>query len=86
MIYMTSSTAETMKGGLRPAGRGLDGERWRLGGNSSSWKAFSTERRRKKVESVVKGRIRRSWILVERRECVMTGERVAPGGESLRER
>jgi hypothetical protein len=42
-----------MKGGLEP--RGLLGLRVRSNGDSSIWKAFSTERRKKKVDMVLKG-------------------------------
>jgi len=53
---MTSSTAEVMKGGWMLAEMATEGRREREGtGDSSSWKARSTERRRKKVAKVLKG-------------------------------
>lgn len=60
MIYMTSSTAEVMNGGLERVDTGERSERVRSEGGSSSWKAFSTERRMKKVviaEKVARRRV-----------------------------
>jgi len=58
-MYITSSTAEVIYGGLEEdAGEVSDKER--SDGDSSSWKAFSTERRQKKVVMVLKGTISRS--------------------------
>src|SRR3954453_17965949 len=65
-MYMMSSTAEVMCGGLELSG--LCGLRERSGGCSSSWKAFSTERRKKKVVMVLKGVIIRSVIFLMRVE------------------
>lgn len=57
-MYITSSTAEVMCGGLEVSG--LCRLRFRSGGCSSSWKAFSTDRRKKKVVIELKGEINRS--------------------------
>lgn len=65
-MYMTSSTAEVMCGGLEVSG--LCRLRVRSDGCSSSWKAFSTDRRKKKVVIELKGEINRSATFVLRLE------------------
>ena len=65
-IYMTSSTAEVMCVGLEVSG--LCRLRVRSGGCSSSWKAFSTDRRKKKVVIALKGEINRSATFLLRLE------------------
>ena len=65
---MMSSMAVVICGGLDEMG--LCGFRVRLKGCSSSWKAFSTVRRKKKVERVAKGFMRRDWTFRERFEVV----------------
>lgn len=65
-MYMMSSMAEVMCGGLEL--RGLCGLRDRSGGCSSSWKAFSTDLRKKKVVMRLNGEMILSWILRERFE------------------
>ncbi len=65
-IYMTSSTAEVMCGGLEVSR--LCRLRVRSGGCSSSWKAFSTDRRKKKVVIALKGEINRSATFLLRLE------------------
>src|SRR5690242_5171192 len=73
-MYMTSSTADVTNGGLEP--RGLLGLSVKSGGDSSSWKAFSTERRKKKVVMALNGSMR--WLptlrcrLLLARNCGMT--------------
>ena len=58
-MYITSSTAEVMYGGLEEDAWEVSNNE-RSEGDSSSWKAFSTERRQKKVVMVLKGTISRS--------------------------
>ena len=59
-MYIMSSMAEVMCGGSAFSGRW--GFSVRPDGDSSSWKAFSTERRKKKVVIALKGDTRRSLI------------------------
>lgn len=65
-MYITSSTAEVMCGGFEVSD--LCRLRVRSGGCSSNWKAFSTERRKKKVVIVLKGEINRSATFLLRLE------------------
>jgi hypothetical protein len=62
---------------------GREGVRERSVGASSSWKAFSTLRRQKKVVIVLKGVTRRAWTFCNSAEEVIAGgsERVS-GRES----
>jgi hypothetical protein len=78
-MYITSSTADVMYGGLEDDG-GEVSDRERSDGDSSSWKAFSTERRQKKVVMVLKGLTSRSWTFWNNAELVMTGGSVRGGG------
>lgn len=73
IMYITSSTAEVMKGGFERVETGRVRDRVKSEGASSSWKAFSTERRMKKVVIAEKGRKSRSWTLVDREEARRTG-------------
>ena len=88
MMYMTSSTEEVMYGGWWVGGVWRERE---VGG-SSSWKAFSRERRRKKVVKVVKGVMSWVWIFGRRVLPVMIAGRVsgevgvADGGGNFRAR
>lgn len=59
-MYITSSTAEMIYGGV--PSNGFEGFSESPLGDSSSWKAFSTERRKKKVDMMLKGVIRRADI------------------------
>lgn len=63
-MYMISSTAEVMCGGS--ACSGLCGLSVSPDGCSSSWKAFSTERREKNVVMALKGVMTRSEIFLAR--------------------
>lgn len=73
MMYMTSSTAEVMNGGLESVDTGERSERVMSEGGSSSWKAFSTERRMKNVVIAEKGARRRVSTLVRSAELRRTG-------------
>lgn len=59
----TSSTAEVVKGALEVVETGRRRDSERSVGVSSIWKAFSTDRRMKKVVMIVKGVINRAEIL-----------------------
>lgn len=65
---MMSSTADVMNGGL--AVIVVLGWRESPIGDSSSWKARSTERRRKNVENVLKGSIRVLVTFFDRADVV----------------
>lgn len=67
-MYITSSTAEVMNGLFEAVETGEVRDKVRSEGASSSWKAFSTERRQKKVVIAAKDRRRRSWTFWERVE------------------
>lgn len=67
-MYITSSTAEVMKGALEVVETGELRESVRSEGASSSWKAFSTERRQKNVVIAEKGSSRRDSTFWARRE------------------
>lgn len=73
MMYMTSSTAEVMNGGLASVDTGERSERVMSEGGSSSWKAFSTERRMKNVVIAEKGARRRVSTLARSAELRRTG-------------
>lgn len=73
MMYMTSSTAEVMNGGLASVETGERSESVRSEGGSSSWKAFSTERRMKNVVIAEKGARRRVSTLARSAEWRRTG-------------
>ena len=66
-----------MKGGFDEVEAGCESESDRSVGASSSWKAFSTERRQKKVVIVLKELARGSWTLRERLEFAITGGSVS---------
>jgi hypothetical protein len=57
---MTSSTAEMIYGGV--PSKGFEGLSESPLGDSSSWKAFSTDLRKKNVDIMLKGVIRRADI------------------------
>src|ERR1700760_150268 len=63
-IYITSSTAEVMNGAFADSGFLLFSVRSE--GDSSSWKAFSTERRKKNVVMMLKGSMRNIEIFLWR--------------------
>src|ERR1700710_538717 len=63
-MYITSSTAEIMNGPF--PSNGFEGLRVRPDGDSSSWNAFSTERRKKKVVIMLKGVISRPDIFLDK--------------------